>query len=131
VVHRLAARGVRLELGSKLALLALVPMLAFMAFPVATVRADGGGVTMFVHCNSPTGGPQSGASIAYGTYSIIVLCSSGHEIHKMICLSSVATPTKFKATVFAGGEYAPTTPAFSDGRILLRKLTEIVALEVR
>ena len=34
-------------------------------------------------------------------------------------------------TVFDDGVHAPTTPAFTEGRILLRKLTEIVALEVR
>jgi hypothetical protein len=108
-----------LILKNKLALVALLPLLALVAVPVATIHAAVPNVEIWVHCNTEEAGPAAGASIAYAGKSVIVMCPPTLVDKVAFACVYVSASTKFTSTTFAGGLRHTTKGSFgpSDGAI--------------
>jgi hypothetical protein len=85
----------------KLAVLLVIPLLAFMVLPVATVHAVTPNAEVGVSCDSDSS-VQTGASVTFAGHSVVVLCSPGAEHEVNVCFVLSASG-KFAATMTAGG----------------------------
>jgi len=98
-------------MNTKPLLLLLIPLLAFMVFPVATAHSVAPNAEVGVKCDS-IGSVQTGASITFAGHSAVVLCSPGvtHEVN--VCLVLTASG-KFTAKMTAGGLYLTQKGTFT------------------
>ena len=85
---------------NKYAVVALLPLLAFLLVPAVTVRATSNNVEFYIWCDS---GPQaSGASLSIPGHSVILMCPPGVEKDASIYFY-VPTTAKATAAAYAGG----------------------------
>jgi hypothetical protein len=87
-------------MNKKFALLLLIPLLAFLLVPVATVKATAPGITLLVYCDGEA--QKASTSITFAGHSISVGCPVyWGENGDSTCIP--ATTGKFTATTTIGG----------------------------
>jgi len=102
-------------LNHKASVLLLVPLVAFMAMPLAAVTAGStttssthttntGSVSLFVSCASSDNAGQAGASISFDGHQLILLCASNQaETERYMCINANVAPMNYQITTYAGG----------------------------
>jgi len=104
-------------MNTKLAVLALLPLMGFMLVPVAVASStptEPHTITVYayVYCSSNSEGRQnSGASLNYLGTTLVVFCTPGND-HTAYGEWSVGVMYAFTATMFAGGHHYTITGKF-------------------